>query len=102
MRRLYSIGDFRRRLYEILEPGSADDPASLLFDRCIVTLIVVNLTAVALESMPSLAARYGPWFDAIEYGSLVVFTVEYCLRLWVAVEHAHRHLPARGSPCSRV
>ena len=96
MRRLYSIGDFRRRLYEILERGSADDPASLLFDRCIVTLIVVNLTAVALESMPSLAARYGPWFDAIEYGSLVVFTVEYCLRLWVAVEHApHRHLPAR-------
>jgi voltage-gated potassium channel len=61
-----------------------------------VTLIVVNLTAVALESMPSLAARYGPWFDAIEYVSLIVFTVEYCLRLWVAVEHApHRHLPAR-------
>ena len=96
MRRLHSIGDFRRRLYEILERGSADDRASLLFDRCIVTLIVVNLTAVALESMPSLAARYGPWFDAIEYGSLVVFTAEYCLRLWVAVEHApHRHLPAR-------
>jgi voltage-gated potassium channel len=96
MRRLHSIGDFRRRLYEILERGSAADQASLLFDRCIVTLIIVNLTAVALESMPPLAARYGFWFDAIEYGSLVVFTVEYCLRVWVAVEHApHRHLPAR-------
>jgi voltage-gated potassium channel len=96
MRRLHSIGDFRTRLYEILERRSAADQASLLFDRCIVTLIVVNLTAVALESMPPLAARYGFWFDAIEYGSLVVFTVEYCLRLLVAVEHApHRHLPAR-------
>jgi voltage-gated potassium channel len=98
MRRLHSIGDFRRRLYEILERGSPGDQASLLFDRCIVALIIVNLTAVALESMPRLAARYGPWFDAIEYGSLVVFTIEYCLRLWVAVEHApHRHLPARAA-----
>src|SRR5215471_16637988 len=98
MRRLHSIGDFRRRLYEILERGSPGDRASLLFDRCIVALIIVNLTAVALESMPRLAARYGFWFDAIEYGSLVVFTIEYCLRLWVAVEHApHRHLPARAA-----
>jgi voltage-gated potassium channel len=86
----------RRRLYEILERGSAGDRASLIFDRCIVTLIIINLTAVALETVPSFAARYGAWFDAIEYGSLVVFTVEYGLRLWVAVEHAPlRHLPAR-------
>ena len=77
MRRRDSIGDFRRRHYEILERGSADDRASLLFHRCIVTLIVVNLTAVALESMPSLAGRYGVWFDVIEYGSLVAFTAEY-------------------------
>jgi voltage-gated potassium channel len=96
MRRLHSISDLRRRLYEILERGSAGDRASLLFDRCIVALIIINLTAVALESVPSIAARYGFWFDVIEYGSLVVFTVEYGLRLWVAVEHApHRHLRAR-------
>ena len=39
-------------------------------------------------------------FVAIEIFSLVVFTVEYGLRLWVAVEHGpHRHLRrcARGS-----
>ena len=95
MRRLHSTSNLRRRLYEILERGSVGDGASLIFDRCIVTLIIVNLTAVALESIPSLAARYGLWFDAIEYGSLVVFTVEYGLRLWAAVEHApYRHLPA--------
>ena len=86
MRRLHSTSNLRRRLYEILERGSAGDRASLIFDRCIVTLIIVNLTAVTLESIPSLAASYGLWFDAIEYGSLVVFTVEYGLRLWAAVE----------------
>src|SRR5262245_23973941 len=93
-----SVGNMRRRVYEILERGSAGDRVSLLVDRCLVALIIINLTAVVLESVPALAARYGVWFSLVEYGSLVVFTIEYCLRLWVAVEHApHRHLPARSA-----
>src|SRR5262245_26149474 len=89
------VNDVRRRIYEILERGSAGDRTSLMVDRCLVALILVNLTAVVLESMPAMAARYHVWFDLIEYVSLVVFTVEYGLRLWVAVEHApYRHLPA--------
>ncbi len=79
--------DLRRRLYEILEPGSVGDRVSVIFDRAIVGLIVVNLVAVTLESVPALAARHGFWFDAIEYVSLVIFTIEYGLRLWCAPEH---------------
>jgi voltage-gated potassium channel len=37
--------------------------------------------------MPELASRYGAWFNAVELGSLIVFTLEYALRIWVAVEH---------------
>ena len=92
------VGDARRRIYEVLEGGPAGDRASWWVDRCLVALIVVNVTAVVLESMPQLAARYGLWFDLIEYGSLVVFTAEYALRVWVAAEHApHRHLPSRAA-----
>jgi voltage-gated potassium channel len=83
-----SANDLRRRVYEVLERGSPGDRASLLVDRLIIALIAVNLVAVALESVPSLAARYGVAFAAIEYASLVIFTVEYALRIWVAVEHA--------------
>jgi voltage-gated potassium channel len=59
---------------------------------------VINLVAVALESVPALGARYALMFDLIEYFSLTVFTIEYALRLWGAVEHGpHRHLsPARA------
>src|SRR5262249_8323428 len=56
----------RRRCYEILERGAVGDRTSLLVDRLLILLILVNLVAVALESMPALATRYGPWFDAIE------------------------------------
>ena len=45
--------------------------------------------------MPRYATAYGAEFTAIEIGSLVVFTVEYVLRIWAAAEHApHRGLKA--------
>jgi voltage-gated potassium channel len=85
----------RRRCYEILEQGPIGDRTSMVVDRLLVVLIIVNLVSVALESMPELASRYGAWFGAIEFLSLVVFTLEYGLRIWVAVEHRpYRHQSA--------
>ncbi len=87
------VAEFRRRLYGILEHGPAGELAGRVVARLIVALICINLAAVALESVPSVAARYGTLFAAIELGSLAVFTGEYLLRLWVAPEHApYRHL----------
>ncbi len=89
------IRELRRRVYLVLEQGPVGDPLSVVVDRALVALILVNLVAVALQSVPPLAARYAIWFGAIEVFSLVVFTTEYALRLWVAAEHGpHRHLPA--------
>ena len=83
--------ELRHRLYEILEHGPVGDQVGRLVGRLIVLLIVVNLAAVTLESVPELAARYAALFIGIELVSLVVFTVEYGLRVWVAVEHAPYH-----------
>jgi voltage-gated potassium channel len=59
----------------------------------LIVLIVVNLVAVTLESVPQYEHAYAREFFAIEALSLVVFTVEYLLRVWVAAEHApYRHL----------
>ena len=71
------------------------DRLSLAVDRFLIALIIVNLVAIALESVPAYAARYAAWFDAVELLSLLVFTAEYCLRLWVSVEHPpYRHSSA--------
>jgi len=43
---------------------------------------------MTLDSVPALQAQYGPLFLAIEILSLVLFTIEYGLRVWVAAEHA--------------
>jgi len=86
----------RHRLYEILDHGAIGDRTSLVVGRLIVALIVLNLVTMTLESVPALQAQYGPLFTAVELLSLVIFTVEYGLRIWVAAEHApYRHLSRR-------
>jgi voltage-gated potassium channel len=88
--------NWRRICYEILEHGPVGHRVGSMVSRAIVGLITINLIAVTLQSVPQLHAKYGLLFDAIEILSLVVFTVEYFLRVWVAAEHApHRSFGAR-------
>jgi voltage-gated potassium channel len=88
--------ELRRRVYELLEHGPLGDFRVRLTNWLLILLIVVNLVAVALETVPRIESAYRSVFIAIETFSLVVFTVEYLLRIWVAVEHApRRHLSAK-------
>ncbi|HXF54533.1 MAG TPA: cyclic nucleotide-gated ion channel [Hyphomicrobiaceae bacterium] len=80
------IGRARRRAYEIVEGGRGTDRAAEIFDSFLVALILLNVAAFAAETVPSLEARYGLWFDAFEVISVGVFTVEYVVRIWTAVE----------------
>lgn len=83
----------RRQLYDILEQSRHGDRASRLVEALILALILVNIAAVILESVPDIDRRFHAWFVAIEIVSLIVFTVEFALRLYVAVEHEpYKHL----------
>ncbi len=89
------ISELRRQVYLLLEQGPVGSGLGVAIDRFLIALILLNLVNAALESVPSLLAQYGAIFQAVEYISLVVFTLEYLLRLWAAVEHGpHRHLSA--------
>lgn len=77
----------RQRLYRILEAGNPDEPIGLLFDRLMVVMIVANVAAVTLETLESLHDEYQRAFFLFELVSVVIFTAEYLLRLWVAPEH---------------
>ncbi|MGQ0674073.1 MAG: cyclic nucleotide-gated ion channel [Hyphomicrobium sp.] len=76
----------RRRVYEILEAGHGDDAASKLFDGALVTLILLNIAAFIAETVPSIAEAYGSQLQAFELVSVAIFTIEYLLRMWAAVE----------------
>ena len=76
----------RRRAYEILEIGRGEDRLSILVDNAIILLIILNVVAFTLETVPEIQAQYGDLLFAFEVFSVAVFTVEYALRLWSAVE----------------
>ena len=72
----------RHRVWDLCEP---DDHASALergLHLGLMGLIVLNVIAVVLASVQSLAARFQPWFDCFEVLSVIVFSAEYLARLW--------------------
>ena len=78
----------RRRVFELLEHGTMGDATGRLLNVALICLIVINVVAVPLNTVPELSTRYAALFRAVEVVSVIVFTLEYALRLWVAVEHA--------------
>lgn len=68
----------------ILEPARLGDRTSKIWDLSLFGLVVLNLIAVALESVPTLQLNYGSWFYSFEIFSVIVFTVEYVARVWSA------------------
>ena len=56
------------------------------FDRWIGILIVVNLFALVFEHVPAVYEANKQWFHYFDIFSVVVFTFEYLLRLYLAPE----------------
>jgi voltage-gated potassium channel len=80
----------RARLYYILEQRDGTSPLGPYVDGFLVVLIVLNVLAVILESVPHLAAAHGFWFQLFDHLSVFVFTIEYLARVWVVVEDPHK------------
>ena len=53
-----------------------------VFNSVLTTLIFLNILAVILDTVPSLYKKYHYYFHQFEVISLVVFSVEYALRIW--------------------
>jgi voltage-gated potassium channel len=78
--------NLRHKVHLVLEAGRSSGRLGLLFEIFLIVLIVTNAVAVSLDSVPSIAAVYGRWFQYFEFLSVAIFTVEYALRLWTAPE----------------
>lgn len=76
----------RKRLYEIVEIGREDDLASKIFDIILVSIILLNIFCFVAETVPEINAQYGVLFKQIELFSIIVFSIEYIIRLWTCVE----------------
>ena len=69
----------RERVYYLVEPG---DDSGRLIDASILVLITLNIIALVLETVPEVHARAAHVFRLFEHFSLMVFAVEYAVRVW--------------------
>ena len=80
----------------ILEPATLGDRTSRIWDISLFSLVVLNLIAVALESVPTFQRNYGNWLYNFELFSVIVFSFEYIARVWSAP--AKREIDLANSP----
>lgn len=73
----------KKRIFEIIQIGNRTDFISSAFDVVISILIILSIIVTFLQTFQQLAYLH-PFLSAIERLTIVVFIVEYALRLWTA------------------
>jgi voltage-gated potassium channel len=69
---------WRRRMYEVI--FESETPAGRAFDKIIIVAILVSVSVVIADSVPSLNRRFRIAFDVAEWFFTILFTVEYLAR----------------------
>ena len=89
--------DLRDRLYELLEHDHLPHSVGSRFVRLIIAIIVIDVLAAILASVPEFDAKLHRLFTVIEAAAVVAFALEYAARIWSVVGHSLRGMtPARA------
>jgi len=74
---------FKQIVFEVIQPAAAGRIASKIFDLVILFFILLSVSSVFIATF-ELSADYLDWLRRIEIVSVIIFTVEYLLRIWTA------------------
>lgn len=74
----------KSRIFNLVDKGSHGSRVDLVFDYSIMTLILLNILAIILESIAPIGQQYVNTFRIFEIVSVVVFSIEYLMRLYVS------------------
>ncbi len=76
----------RRQAYIALEGGRAGGVGGLIIENALVVLIVLNVLAYVLQSVPEIEHAHHDLLEFFEFFSVGIFTIEYLARLWTSME----------------
>ncbi len=75
--------EIRERVFDIIQIGTKVDIPSRIFDYFIVCVILTSITVTFLHTFDSMAP-YSAVLSGIELATIVIFIIEYLLRLWTS------------------
>lgn len=73
----------KKRTFEIIEKSEKGDTVSKIFDFFILVLICVNVLSVFVETF-KISSRVRTILSDIELFSIIIFSIEFILRVWAA------------------
>ena len=73
----------KKRLFEIIQASTEHDLASKVFDICLIVLVLINVCLVIADTF-NLPEKVKTVSYYIEVVSVIIFTIEYFLRIWTA------------------
>ncbi|MFN3952790.1 MAG: ion transporter, partial [Thermaurantimonas sp.] len=74
----------QRYFAHLLEPDTADSGLAKAVDIFITTIILLNITALILDTVPDIPFFYKENFLFFEIFTVIIFSAEYLLRIWIA------------------
>lgn len=77
-----NLSRLRRNVSQLIEFNASASRNARIMDLAMVTLIIANVIAIMLESVAVIHHKYIDYFWHFELFSIVVFTIEYVLRIW--------------------
>lgn len=73
----------KEKIFNIIQIGDKSNRVSRMFDIFITITIVANILITFMQTFPELSFLSGV-FRVMEYITIVIFCVEYALRIWTA------------------
>ena len=74
---------FKQIVFEVIQPAENGRIASKIFDLTILAMILLSVASVFIATF-DLPREYQNSLQQVEHISLIVFSVEYLLRIWTA------------------
>lgn len=83
MEEKYRLTGLKLKIYEII--FESDTREGRLFDIILLSIIVLSVVIVLLESVQDIKSDWGNWLVGLEWFFTGIFTIEYLARLWVVL-----------------
>lgn len=74
----------RQWTHDLLDPDDNPPFYERVFNLFLAALIVLTVVALIIDTVPDLHPSLEPWLEVLRWASLIVFSIEFVGRLWVA------------------
>ena len=74
----------KRKIYNLVEKGAHGSKINLIFDYFIVALIVLNVIAIAIDTLTGVSTEMRQSLHIFEIFSIIIFSIEFLMRIYVS------------------